>query len=565
MKHRHTKYQEDKAYSLLGIFGIETEMPLRYGEGSFSAFNRLEIMISRVNNSLRDLRPSNPRDDKKRIEDTKGGLLADSYRWVLDNTTFQQWQTHSYNQLLWVKGDPGKGKTMLLCGIINELHASIPKTTLLSYFFCQATDSRINSATAVLRGLLYMLIDQQPSLISHIRKKHDIAGRDLFKDANSWIILTEIWMDVLQDPSLSMAYLVIDALDEYVTDLPKLLCFIARQSSASRRVKWVVASRNWHAIEEGLMMAEHLTRLSLEQNAESVATAVKVFIQQKVCQLAQEKRYKPEMEDAVFQYLTSNANDTFLWVALVCQDLKGTPKWLVLEKITLFPPGLDALYERMLDQISESDSAKICQQVLASTAVLYQPVTIHELIALVQPLEDFVNDLESVRIIVGLCGSFLTLRNDTVYFVHPSAKDFLLTKAPNEVFPGGTKDVHQAIFSKSLAILSRTLDTDMYSLKALGSPVKNVQAPELDPLAASRYSCVYWIDHLCDSNPKTSATYAGYLQSNDTVDKFLREKYLYWLEALSLCGSMPKGVLSMAKLQLLFQVFRREARCVGCL
>ncbi|KAF1938340.1 hypothetical protein EJ02DRAFT_354742, partial [Clathrospora elynae] len=67
-------------------------------------------------------------------------------------------------RLLWVKGDPGKGKTMLLCGIINKLHSSLPRTGLLSYFFCQATDSRINSATAVLRGLLYMLVKQQPSL-----------------------------------------------------------------------------------------------------------------------------------------------------------------------------------------------------------------------------------------------------------------------------------------------------------------------------------------------------------------------------------------------------------------
>jgi hypothetical protein len=42
---------------------------------------------------------------------------------------------------------------MLLCGIVNELKKSMAKTDLLSYFFCQATDSRINNATAILRGL----------------------------------------------------------------------------------------------------------------------------------------------------------------------------------------------------------------------------------------------------------------------------------------------------------------------------------------------------------------------------------------------------------------------------
>jgi hypothetical protein len=32
-------------------------------------------------------------------------------------------------------------------------------TTLLLYFFCQATDSRINNIAAMLRGLIYLLID----------------------------------------------------------------------------------------------------------------------------------------------------------------------------------------------------------------------------------------------------------------------------------------------------------------------------------------------------------------------------------------------------------------------
>jgi hypothetical protein len=74
---------------------------------------------------------------------------------------------------------------MLLCGIIDELHNALSKTALVAYFFCQATDLRINSATAVLRGLLYMLVSQQPSLISHIRTKYDHVGKALFEDANA--------------------------------------------------------------------------------------------------------------------------------------------------------------------------------------------------------------------------------------------------------------------------------------------------------------------------------------------------------------------------------------------
>jgi hypothetical protein len=319
---------------------------------------------------------------------------------------------------------------MLLCGIVNELHSSLPNNALLSYFFCQATESRINNATAVLRGLLYMLVVQQPSLVSHIRKRHDQAGKVLFENTNAWVALTEIFANVLRDPRLRNTYLIIDALDECVTDKLKLLGFITTHSSASQRVKWIVSGRDWLGFEAQLERAGHKVRLSIELNAKSEATtALAVFIQQKVDQLAQKGQYEAEIQHAVLQHLMSNANGTFLWVTLACQDLASTPKSNVLEKLASFPPGLDPLYKRMLRQVIELDGAGICRRVLALTAVMYRPVTIPELVALVEPLENFVNDLRSVQEIISLCGSFLTLREDTVYFVHQSAKDFIFTNA----------------------------------------------------------------------------------------------------------------------------------------
>ncbi|EMD59452.1 hypothetical protein COCSADRAFT_258862 [Bipolaris sorokiniana ND90Pr] len=279
IEHRTTTIPADRAYSLTGILGVSLS-PID-SENLAEVMKRVLDEVDKQNNCIQDLCPSNPRDDKKRIEESKGGLLAGAYCWVLDNNTFRQWRKDPESRLLWVKGDPGKGKTMLLCGIIDELQNLTPKPTLFLYFFCQATDSRINSALAVLRGLLYMLVDQQPSLAVHIRKKYDRAGGSLFEDANTWVALTEIFADVLRDASLSAMYLIVDALDECMMDLAKLLTFIAKQSSMSSRVKWIVSSRNWPAIEEELERADHKTPLSLELNAESVAAAVKVFIQQK--------------------------------------------------------------------------------------------------------------------------------------------------------------------------------------------------------------------------------------------------------------------------------------------
>jgi hypothetical protein len=87
---------------------------------------------------------------------------------------------------------------MLLCGIINELEQAIVAEghcRNLAYFFCQASNSRINNAIAVLRGLIYLLAHQQPRLISHVRKYTD-AGKS-FTDANAWFALSDILANML--------------------------------------------------------------------------------------------------------------------------------------------------------------------------------------------------------------------------------------------------------------------------------------------------------------------------------------------------------------------------------
>ena len=56
-------------------------------------------------------------------EASKDKLLEDSYVWILDNPAFQRWRDNDETQLLWIKGDPGKGKTMLMIGQLAQAHA----------------------------------------------------------------------------------------------------------------------------------------------------------------------------------------------------------------------------------------------------------------------------------------------------------------------------------------------------------------------------------------------------------------------------------------------------------
>jgi hypothetical protein len=397
-----------------------------------------------------------------------------------------------------------------------------------------------------------LLINQQPSLVSHIQKRYDQAGKILFEDKNAWVALSDMFTNILQDPSLRSTYIIIDALDECIADLPMLLDFVIQKSSLSPRVKWLVSSRNWPTIEEQLEKAENKVKLHLELNTTSVSAAVRIYIRYKVDQLAQDKQYDEETRKTVFDHLTLNVDNTFLWVALVYQNLKEIDPWEVAAALKEFPPGLNTFYGQMIKKIKDSRHASLFKRILASITIVYRPVTLKELISLVDLPQNVSRDLKWLKKIIGLCGSFLTIREDTIYFVHQSAKDYLLEVASDQIFPSGIEETQQEIFRRSLEAMSKILQRNVYKLHALGFPIKEVKERNEDPLAAVGYSCVYWVDHLCELGLNKRSKHNSSLQ--DVVDKFLRTKYIYWLEAMSFLKEIPKAVLSMRRLQQLVDV-----------
>lgn len=551
---RETKLEEDRAYSLQGIFDVE--IPLRYGEGMANAFKRLEDEIDKVSTCIQDICLTDPRDDRKRIEDTKGGLLDASYQWILDNPDFRQWREADRSRLLWIKGDPGKGKTMLLCGIIKELEKSIPKTELLSYFFCQATDSQINSAVAALRGLLYMLVNQQPSLVSHVQKQTR-AGRSSYEGTNAWIVLSNIFTDILQDPSLNLTYLLVDALDECVHDQAKLLDFIVQKSTISTHVKWILTSRNHANIEQKLLLDDSGTRLSLEikGNAEHVSRAVHAYIEYRLAELPYLQQ-NLLLQSSIQKKMLLKANGSFLWVSLVMKEIQDALEWEILTLLDEVPMELKEIYQRMLNQIStlKRQYPDLCRTVLATVIATYRPLHLRELGVLSKlPGREF-DIVQTVENIVKMCGSFLTIREGIVYVIHQSASDFLQEEAYSNIFPSGVGDTHQLVVHQSIQIMLKTLRRNMFDLDSLGCPIEEVKQPDPDPLITSRYSCSYWIDHLCEWYHKSPVFTNSALRIKDIIGSFLKKNFLYWLEALSLCKIMPKGVSSMEKLEGLVQV-----------
>lgn len=305
--------------------------------------------------------------------------------------------------------------------------------------------------------------------------------------------------------------------------------------------KWIVSSRNWPVIE-GQFRSADKTAVSLELNKDSISEAVETFVRYKTEELARTKPYDEELKEAVLGRLLAGANDTFLWVALVCKELArpGIRSWDTLEKLDHLRTGLDDLYKRMLEQIITSDYSEVCRQILAIACVAYRPLSPSELQTLVPELQS--HDSEALKDLIGECGSFLTLQEDAIYFVHQSAQDFLVGKGKETIFPSGISQQHRLLFKHSIRALT-ALRRDIYALQSPGIPIKDIIPPDSDPLSPLRYAIVYWIDHF------------GQLQGDRTtsddeeVDKFLRKKYLYWLEATSLLHLMGPATDKIQRLK----------------
>lgn len=512
---------------------------------------------------IRDLRLTDPRDDKRRIEATKGGLYREASNWIFNHDDFQRWKNSDDARLLWIKGDPGKGKTMLLITIVDELERKLKQAeespggpTAVSYFFCQGTSKDLNNATAVLRGLIYLLAVQHPPLILHLRESYDHAGSKLFDDSNSFFALSKVLESMLRDKSLARAYVIIDALDECLADQERLIKLIIHNVTATSPVKWIISSRNRPGIEQDLKIESSGMKLSLElaQNAEQISQAVNAYIDFKIQELKQ-LQDNHDLRNKIRDILRRKANGTFLWVALVTKELEKAKTWRILKVVKKAPAGLHDLYNAMMAQIQQQEEDwELCQLVLSAATIAYRPLHLTELSIVSGLPKDISANTNHIREVVDMCGSFLTVPDDNfVYIIHQSAKDYLSSKASSTIFSSGPTDVHLAIFSRSLQAMQEILNRDIYNLRDPGLTIKELKIPDPDPLAAMRYSCVYWANHFCDSyNSNRPKDQVG--PHAEPVFAFLRQYFLCWLEALGLMRHIGDGVLSMIRLESLLKV-----------
>ncbi|KAK1245026.1 hypothetical protein MKX08_004655 [Trichoderma sp. CBMAI-0020] len=437
---------------------------------------------------LEKISRENPAYHKKRILEAKGPFLYESFRWILDHPDFNKWRNTEKSGIFWIKGDPGKGKTMLLGGLVDDFEKSPQVGINLAYFFCQATDSRINTAAAVIGGLTVSFIQQHHELRSYIRTKYK-DDLDKLNGPDGWYILRDVFEKATQHSTLPNPICIVDALDECEQeDGRKQLLRLIIETSC--RVKWLISSRNIPEIERELQAIDSSRRLSLElkENADYVTESVDLYIDNSIQNIVALKG-DDELLVKATNTLKSKANGTFLWVALVIEQLRDTKHRNVEAVLDEIPEGLENLYSLILKRLAKQEDEDAYQVLLSTVTAAERPLHLEEILTFISfQWKRFkpTFTIHDIRDIVKDCGSFLSIRENTVYFIHQSVKDYMMGTAFKAIFPAGIEHQHYKMFTTSISAMSRILKYNMYDLKNGATLYKNVHIPP-----KSRYVTVW--------------------------------------------------------------------------
>jgi hypothetical protein len=501
---------------------------------------------------LKAMGHTNPIDTMRRIESTKDDLVAECNEWIKSDQHLEEWKNNPCHRLLWLSGDPGKGKTMLMMSLIQEFRKPKGEQHILTFFFCQNTDSRLNTAHAVLCGLLWLLVRENPVLGCYLHEDYR-HHKDFLDGPDAFVALCRIMTELLQDVALPTVYILIDALDECDEGRGELLKFIGENAtSAHSKAKWLVSSRNHLDIERGFKMRQHDV-LSLELNTTKIAAAVEYFIKRKVDDLAKRNNYGDKLRGRVQKHLIDNAQSTFLWVALACKHLEDTAKRNISTELAKLPAGLSSLYDRMLDQLRDAQDHVLSLAIIKFIAIAKRPLSTEELLPLVaQEIPEYTEELckdlidnDELLDLIKSCGSFITVRDGIIYLIHQSAKDYLV-REEGTLFSPRMKEEHCTIVDRSLLMLSNELLGDIHSHdhfhQALHSSPRQLKS--LD------YISCYWVDHLVEyQNSCGIDGEADFRRHEIKVYEFVSKHFLRWIELFCLLGQLKAAPELLRRLE----------------
>ncbi|KAL7904840.1 purine and uridine phosphorylase [Trichoderma velutinum] len=454
--------------------------------------------------------------------------------WFLHHEYFQKWLQQESGPLV-VTADPGCGKSVLAKYLIDH---GLPRSATICYFFFKDQDQ--NTIRQALCALLHQLFTQKPALIQHAVAKFRIDGKGLIDSTESlWEVLRNAVNDIQTGPII----IVLDALDECLeSELANLMKNIEAQFSETYlpqgKLKYLLTCRPYDQIVSRFQrLRDHFPNIRIpgEEESDTISQEINCVITYRAKRLSIRNNLPSEIEKYLEYRLWGTPNRTYLWVFLIFDYLdkeifKKTLKE-VESIITTLPKSINEAYEQIL--IKSKDHPMV-RKALSIILVASRPLTLSEMnvaVSMDDTIRNFNDlDLEQEQYFESRlrtwCGLFVTIHHGKIYFLHQTARDFLLADL---AFPGsiplGLRWKHSITMREAQTVLAEVC---VLYLDLFNSPdIMGEHGQGCTAHALLEYSARNWSMHLLESHSEDSSVILSSVLSISDVNS---KSYSMWVD-----------------------------------
>lgn len=299
--------------------------------------------------------------------------------WLLQHNTFRHW-TLQNRGLLWIKGNPGTGKSTIMKYALQKMSPGQPATqsklVILSFFFHGRGSDLQHTPLGFYRSILYQILDQVPSalsdLVSDFRKSCEVKGEP--GDKWDWHE-TELRAFLKSSIPKILEYYSIrifaDALDESgetaaVELVKEFQSLISRCPNTYNSVFSICFSCRRYPI---IGFEGELEICIDQENSKDIRT----YIQD---QLQNEKH---QIRETIIQ----RASNSFQWAYLVVDRVRqmrrqAKKEAMIKEEILRIPPNLNDFYRGLLESVSQEEKPEMLN-VFQWILFAFRPLSLEEL------------------------------------------------------------------------------------------------------------------------------------------------------------------------------------------
>ncbi|KAF4501044.1 Vegetative incompatibility HET-E-1 [Fusarium agapanthi] len=438
---RHTSTQQ-------GLFGVYAELNNREAKNLFEDLHREQLCLAAFRNSrfkplswasesdshpleychafkdheldfLNLLFVTDPREDRASLQSRKGPITKGTCTWITKDFKYKSWLSGSGGRRgLHIQGGEGHGKTILatyLTEQLEQLAACILNGTVL-YFFCDHGNINANSATAVLRGLIWQLCRLHPALLHHgLKRAVSIDEGRITLATKSVETLWQIFTAMVQDPNVGTVTCVVDGLGECDESSIKTLAemfseLLSSENQGRRNFRILLTSR--HPYQQDNFSTEFsVICLDADAHKHNVQDARRL-INHHVSNIAHEHGWSQDFQDQMNKSLTKRAGGSFLWASLAVSGLKGQDEDTAAKYLDDLAGDINTIYERCLLAIPLECRQKV-RSILTWVTLAYYPPSLGELSTLTS--DEFSTPdtvLINLKACLGSCGALLMTKTE---------------------------------------------------------------------------------------------------------------------------------------------------------